>query len=83
MWNTIKSWFVKEPVVEPAPIPSVSLQAAPIHINISNIGSLERNKARVTRLRRAIEVGKGTPEIEAELAARTEQLRKLAEELKL
>jgi len=78
MFKYIKSIFKnkKETIQE---VPQTTFAAQPIHINISNIGSIERNKARITRLERAIEIGKGTPEIEAELVARKKSLADIVE----
>lgn len=78
MFKYLKSFFQKNP--EPvAEVPQTTFAAQPIHINISNIGSIERNKARITRLERAIELGQDTPEIRAELEARKKSLAEIAE----
>jgi hypothetical protein len=78
MINFFKTLFKREPEAVKATTTPVKLAAQPIHINISNIGSIERNKARIARLERAIETGKGTPEIEAELEARKKSLADIA-----
>ena len=82
MIKFLKSLFSKKEalqVEENPQVPAAQLAAQPIHINISNLDNLERNKARIARLERSIELGKSTPEIKAELKARLEGLEKLKE----
>lgn len=62
----------------------LSLKAHPIEINLSNTSqkAIERNNARLGRLKEAIAKGQGTPEIERELVAREKFLESLRESLK-